>query len=63
MARADEEKPKSKTKIERLAEEWREFGIELKIGDHTPNSHILTFFGAVPEESGDEERNEDEEPT
>jgi hypothetical protein len=48
-----------KTRIERLAEEWREFGIELHIGDHTPGTHILTFFGAVPEEdageSGDEE--------
>jgi hypothetical protein len=58
----DEEKL-NKTKMERIKEEWRAAGIEIEELDLAPGSHIIMFFGAVPEGSGDEDRgDEDEEP-
>jgi hypothetical protein len=59
---ADEEKPK--TKIERLKEEWRKAGFELKELDLAPGEHIITFFGEakpVPEDRAHDPRGDEDQ--
>jgi hypothetical protein len=58
---ADEEKtarearkyrePKPGTMAAETIAMFRKAGIECNLIDHAPDTHIITFFGAVPEES------------